>query len=23
MELFAAKGYDRTAVHEITDAVDV
>ena len=21
MELFAAKGYDRTAVHEITDAV--
>src|SRR5215831_12608226 len=23
MELFTAKGYDRTAVHEITDAVDV
>jgi AcrR family transcriptional regulator len=23
LELFAAKGYDRTAVHEITDAVDV
>lgn len=23
MELFAAKGYERTAVHEITDAVDV
>jgi AcrR family transcriptional regulator len=23
MELFAAKGYDRTAVHEITEAVDV
>jgi AcrR family transcriptional regulator len=23
MELFAAKGYDRTTVHEITDAVDV
>ena len=23
MELFAAQGYDRTAVHEITDAVDV
>ena len=23
MDLFAAKGYDRTAVHEITDAVDV
>src|ERR1700759_180266 len=23
MELFSAKGYDRTAVHEITDAVDV
>jgi len=23
MELFAAKGYDHTAVHEITDAVDV
>jgi AcrR family transcriptional regulator len=23
MELFATKGYDRTAVHEITDAVDV
>jgi AcrR family transcriptional regulator len=23
LELFAAKGYDHTAVHEITDAVDV
>jgi AcrR family transcriptional regulator len=23
MDLFTAKGYDRTAVHEITDAVDV
>ena len=23
MDLFAAKGYDRTAVHEITDVVDV
>ena len=23
MKLFAAKGYDHTAIHEITDAVDV